>query len=397
MPPPGSDVALPSELARSAYQARYMDLFWRIYLPNGKALSLELTQVALGKWIDAIHDLHGSENALRKALLAMSLSAVGKQEDDRHLKKEGRRLYTSSLKSLAVALKDAKRVNSDAILTAVRLLSFYESCFGQNDGEVKQVRSWQAHNEGDIALIAARSPHSFISGHAHDLFADGRSNLIMSYLRQRKRCFLADPDWKMIPWLQREKNPRDHLMDILLDLTGLFEGLDNMKATLDSDLFEKEVSCQKILDGFVQLHQDLITWQVLHAPDFEPLAQVPDILPPRHIAGAHLMTTFWASVIIIVSNIQALCAFDSIFDLDACCANMIRTFPIFIHPSLGLFRTHLTTYPFTVAIHYICAAGPQRLVDERRILVDCLYDPALSGVRQFISNMKDEMPEEFLH
>ncbi|RDW81730.1 Zn(II)2Cys6 transcription factor [Aspergillus mulundensis] len=174
----GSDVALLPGLARSAYQARYMDLFWRIYLPNGEALSVEVTQIALGKWIDAILDLNGSEPALRKALLAMSLATVGKQENNRYLKEEGRRLYTSSLQGMAVALKDPRRATSDAILTAVRLSSFFESCFGQNDGEVTQVRSWQAHNAGDIALISARSPYSFISGHAHDLFADGRSNLV---------------------------------------------------------------------------------------------------------------------------------------------------------------------------------------------------------------------------
>ncbi|KAL4902563.1 hypothetical protein BDW74DRAFT_180668 [Aspergillus multicolor] len=397
----GSDVALLPRLARSAYQARYIELFWRIYLPNGKALSIEVTQIALGKWIDAIHDLHDSEPALKKALLAMSLATVGKQENNRYLKEEGRRLYTSSLQSMAVALKDPRRATSDATWTAVRLSSFFESCFGQNDGDVKQVRSWQAHNDGDIALISARSPYSFISGHAHDLFADGRSNLIMHCLRQRKRCFLADADWKSIPWLQREKNPRDYLMDILVDLTGLFEELDNMNVLPKSDIFEREFARQSLLDGFLQIHQDLLTWQLLHAPDFEPLDEVPYSLLPRHIAGAHLMTTFWASVIVITSNIQALCVsdeeFDPTFDLDACCANMIRTFPLFIHPSLGLFRTHVAPFPFTVALHYLCAAGPQKLVEERRIFADCLYDPALSGVQQFISNMKDEIPGEFLH
>ncbi|KAL4989870.1 hypothetical protein BDW68DRAFT_175624 [Aspergillus falconensis] len=175
------------------------------------------TWTSLGKWIGAIHDLRSSERKYR------------------YLKEEGRRLYTGLMKSLAAALRDTKRANSDAILTAVRLSNFYEFCFGQNDGEVKQVRSWQAHNAGHIALISA---HSFISGHTHDLFADGRSNVIMSYLRQRKRCFLADPDWRTMPWLQREKkNARDHLMDILLDLTGLFEDLDNMKSIPDPNLF----------------------------------------------------------------------------------------------------------------------------------------------------------------
>lgn len=221
----------------------------------------------------------------------------------------------------------------------------------------------------------------------------------MSYLRQRKRCFLSDPEWKTIPWLQHEKNPRDYLFDTILDLAGSFEDLDSMKSRIDP--YERELSRQLVLDGFLQLHQELITWELLHAPDFEPFSSVPDSLLAHHIAGAHLMTSFWATVLIVSSNIKALIRpgeeFDPIFDLDLCCANMIRTFPIFVHPSLGLFRTHVTTYPFTVAVHYICAVGPRRLVEERRILADCLYNPALAGVRQFMSNMKEERPEEFLN
>ncbi|KAL4739003.1 hypothetical protein BDV11DRAFT_188650 [Aspergillus similis] len=65
-----------------------------------------------------------------------------------------------------------------------------------------------------------------------------------------------------------------------------------------------------------------------------------------------------------MSNIRALGTFNSIFDLDVCSANMICMFPIFIHPSIGFFRTDLATQPFTVAIHYICAAGPWRLVEN---------------------------------
>ncbi|KAL4802932.1 hypothetical protein BDV18DRAFT_145871 [Aspergillus unguis] len=394
-----SDVALPSGLARTAYQARYMDMWWRIYLPNGQALSGELTEIALGRWIDAVHDLHAGESVLKKALLGLSLTAVGRQEGRPYLKEEGRRMYTSSLQGLTVALKDPTRATSDAILTSIRLLSFYESLFGRNEGDIRQIRAWQAHNAGDIALISARSPYSFISGHAHDLFADGRSNLTMSYLRQRKRCFLADPEWKTIPWLYHEKNPRDYLFDILLDLCGYFEDLDTMKSLKDP--YERELSRQLVLDGLLQLHQDLLAWQLLHAPDFEPISKVPDHLLAHQIAGAHLMTSFWASVIIITSNIQALVQpdeeFDPVFDLDACCADLVRTLPLFAHPNLGLFRQHLTTYPVTVAIHYICAAGPRRLVEERRILADCLYDPALAGVRQFISHMKEDSPEEFLN
>ncbi|KAL4957814.1 hypothetical protein BDW69DRAFT_205523 [Aspergillus filifer] len=393
------EIALPPTLARSAYQARYLDLFWRMYLPNGEALSVEVKQIALGKWVDAIYDLQNSDPVLKKALVAMSVSAVGKQDNNRVLKEEGRRLYMNSLQALSVALQDPKRASCDAILTAIKLCSFNESMFGQNDGEIRQIRNWQAHNAGEIALVSMRSPWSFISGYAHDLFADGRSTLAMSYMRMRKRCFLADEEWRTIPWLEQPKNPRDHLMDILLDLTGMFEEIDTMKAT--TDIFEKEFSRQNLLDGLCQLQQGLLTWQLLHAPhDFEPVTKKQENVAPHDLACAHIMTTFWATVIIVVSNLQAICLpgedLANIFDLDLCCANIARTFPLFIHPAMGLFRTHITTYPMTVAMHYVCAAGAQRLTEERRILADCLYDPALSGVRQFIGNMKDEFPMEFL-
>jgi hypothetical protein len=121
-----ASVTLPPSLAQSAYQAKYMDMFWRIYLPNGEALSVEVTQIALGGWIDAIIDLHASESVLQKSLLAMSVTAVGKQENNQSLREEGRRLYTSSLQGLTLALRDSRRATSDAILTAIRLSSFYE-------------------------------------------------------------------------------------------------------------------------------------------------------------------------------------------------------------------------------------------------------------------------------
>ncbi|KAL4927852.1 Zn(II)2Cys6 transcription factor domain-containing protein [Aspergillus undulatus] len=331
------DVALPPALVRSAYQARYMDLFWQMYLPNGQALSIEVTQVALGGWIDAIHDLQNHETVLKKALVAMSVSAVGRQENNKFLKEEGRRLYTNSLQSLSATLQDPKRATSDSIWTAIRLASFWESMFGQNDGEVKQVRSWQAHNAGEIALISTRSPYMFISGHVHGLFADSRSNLLFR---------------------------------------------------------------QTLTDEFNGLQQELVTWQLLHAPDFELYEAAPKKLLSQQIAVSHLMTTFWATEIIVASNLQVLCLpgeeLDIAFDLDLCCANITRTFPLFIYPAMGLFRTHVTTYPMTVAMHYICSAGPKRLVNERRILADCLFDPALVGVRQFMSHMKDEFPMEFL-
>lgn len=53
-----------------------------------------------------------------------------------------------------------------------------QSLFSGESEPGVQAQSWQAHNAGDIALIQARSPYSFVSGYAHELFADGRTNLV---------------------------------------------------------------------------------------------------------------------------------------------------------------------------------------------------------------------------
>lgn len=188
-------------------------------------------------------------------------------------------------------------------------------------------------------------------------------------------------------------------MDIIAELSGIFENLDVMK-TCD-DPFEKERLKQQIIDGLLQMQQDLVTWQLVYAPDYEIPTKIPEEVSPQQVIGCHLMTFFWATVIIAVSNFQALWEpaqdIDPIFDLDICCGNINRSFFIIIHPAMGIFRTHLTTYPMTVAIHYICEVGPQRLAEERRILADCVCDPAIAHVRQFINSMKDDMPLEFLN
>ncbi|KAL2854266.1 hypothetical protein BJY01DRAFT_43834 [Aspergillus pseudoustus] len=401
-PVSGSDAALLMSLARSAYQTKYMDLWWRLYLPNGQRLSKVVTSNAMGGWLDAIHELHFKEPVLENALVALSVTAVGKQEGDMYLKEEGRRLYGKALQGMAGAMKDQKRATSDAILTAVRLFSFYESLFGQCEKPAEQARSWQVHNTGDLALVASRSPYSFISGYAHQLFCDGRTHLTMSCLRRRKRLFLADAEWKTIPWLKHEKTPRDHLLDVMMDMAGLFEDTDNMKACPDP--LKKEKLRQQLIDGFLALKYGLLTWQTLHAPDYHPTYtadNLPDEVDPEDLTGAHLMTLFWATSIVACSNLDSLCAphgaeYHVEWDLDEFCGDIVRTLPFFCHPSMGLFRQHVAVYPTTVALHYICAAGATRLVDERRILADSLYDPALAGVRHFIVSMKDNSPVDFL-
>jgi hypothetical protein len=41
-----------------------------------------------------------------------------------------------------------------------------------------QANSWQRHAEGELALMKARGPRKYARGFAHQLFLDGRLNIV---------------------------------------------------------------------------------------------------------------------------------------------------------------------------------------------------------------------------
>lgn len=122
-------VVLPASLARSVYQVKYLELFWGVHLPRGWTTSSQVARLTLGGgWFDTVQRLCLSDPVLKKAALAMSLSTLGRREDDRHMREEGLRLYVNSLRESAVALAAPHwREREDALLAAARLFSLHEA------------------------------------------------------------------------------------------------------------------------------------------------------------------------------------------------------------------------------------------------------------------------------
>jgi hypothetical protein len=121
-----SEIALPSTLARSAYENKYHGLFWEDYLPHGRAFTPEVAQFTTGKWIDAVHELFLAEPTLRMALLAMSLCSTGRRDGSKWMTEEGVRAYGRALHEMTRALELPTRAKSDGLLAAVRLLGIFE-------------------------------------------------------------------------------------------------------------------------------------------------------------------------------------------------------------------------------------------------------------------------------
>lgn len=114
--------------ARSAYHEQYLGLFWQSYLPAGKAVSAESNKYVPGLWMNQLHGMsrQDNESAVRRILLAISLTSIGRRDNTPWMVENGIQLYGSSLASLAQKLKDHASLADNNTYVASRLLSLYE-------------------------------------------------------------------------------------------------------------------------------------------------------------------------------------------------------------------------------------------------------------------------------
>lgn len=229
-------------------------------------------------------------------------------------------------------------------------------------------------------------------------------------LKTRKKLFLSDPAWKTLPWSQHDKSPRDHLLDILVDIPSLFKELDIMGSY--SNPSEEERLKRRIWKGYLRLDRLLVDWHATHAPS-EAMSpwhldgvEIPQSITPVGLAAAHLMTLYWTTSIVLYSLVRDVFLSatsnsnrpppqedDRSADNDPSisCRNLIRTIPIFFHPDAGTYRIHLATFPISVALVYLSRmVKPGEMLVERELFDSCLRKPECATIRRFLASMRPE-------
>jgi Fungal specific transcription factor domain len=144
-----------------AYRQMLFDCFFRSYVPVDELGPREATN-----WLTSLMALPNLPPCLSTAMLAISLSKVGKVNSDSHLGKESLRQYIRGLRELQAALDNPEHVYTDETLAACLLLGMYEliEC---PDGDIK---AYASHNNGCARLIQLRGPKAFQQGISHSLF-----------------------------------------------------------------------------------------------------------------------------------------------------------------------------------------------------------------------------------
>lgn len=120
---------LPDALALSAFEESHLAEFWQAYLPGAdgdEVLATTGTQLlGVRHWIKAVQQLYVSDVSLKKALLAMSLSTLGKATGQNWMIEEGLRQQIGAVSLMKKALKASSLTQRESIMGTARLISLF--------------------------------------------------------------------------------------------------------------------------------------------------------------------------------------------------------------------------------------------------------------------------------
>lgn len=249
-----------SSLNRGSVDIQCRSLFWDLYLPHGIA---EVHDDMLDRckhppnWTCVIPELSLTEPCLDLAFSALSISRVGRSNNDMRLVKESTRLYGRALKDLQKVLYDSSRMHSPEVLAACSVLGLYE-IFEGGDAMNRSV-GWVSHAAGAARLIEVRGPHDHVERQSHQLFLGARLPILFSAILRRKKTFLARQEWLSIPWQSMPcKTPHDVMVDIAVDLPGLLEKFDLLRS---SSAPQTHTDLQDLLESCNELQENLTLWE----------------------------------------------------------------------------------------------------------------------------------------
>jgi hypothetical protein len=192
-------------------------------------------------WISAGATSHTADaRLLRSALLASTLSSVGLEIQDTRLVARGFHAQTKAFQNTRRALcaLAASSGHSDTTMLAITIL-FCAST------ELSINRSWEnfsKHMDGVGALVERSGPSRLSRPSARDLFFGYRTFQMPLCYIQRKRSFLAMPQWIGLAWRGGNLLFNDHMqtmLDIAYQIPGEMQDYDESCSKSPEDLRER--------------------------------------------------------------------------------------------------------------------------------------------------------------
>ncbi|KAL8738704.1 MAG: hypothetical protein Q9181_000526 [Wetmoreana brouardii] len=391
-------IMLPHNLNRSAFETQSIALFWDVYFPGHNRIESTLGNggIICRNWTLVIHRLDLNDSALRPALLSLCLARLGEVRNDRSVTEQAIKFYGAALKEMNHALKDSKKVQSDEVLVAGKLMSLYETQMfhGSTTPELKTRGSnWRSHIEGVIKLIEIRGPRQRNNKDTHALFVDTRLSAILAAIVARKPNFFAAPQWCKLPFETEPKDPADYLHDIMATLPILFQEYDLLEYCPDpARVHQRRL---KLFDRCRATDQALQSWHArlssaVPSPLPSAIRKTTDEAgtPDQHrfssfdVSDYGLATTlpfYWATCNLVHTLIHTVLATlrssgaagyaeDLSEHMNPHCSaiSIAHSVEYFTAPEMGVMGPQLFAFPISVAFLYFKAFNGPNAEEERQ-------------------------------
>lgn len=158
-------------------------------------------------WIQNLPPLLSlGEPALCSSIVALAAAGLGQANGDRHLINSAGTAYGRGVASLS----NICLLADDHAFATCFVLVMYQY-FAENPDR----QQLYLHIRGLAAILQTRGPQGFRKGLSHDLFSSSRSVLISSSLHARKASFVAEEEWRTIPWQIMPKSSYEQMLDCL--------------------------------------------------------------------------------------------------------------------------------------------------------------------------------------
>ncbi|CAI6340326.1 unnamed protein product [Periconia digitata] len=239
-------------LQATAIKIKYSDVFWERFLPSGSKAS---------NWTQLLRDKYDTDDGpFKNAVLAVTLSRVGLQDDNQNIARSGDMHYYACLRQVKKAIEKDSEATKDHIIATCFLLGLYEYMCNPHS-----TYGWQNHVRGVETLLQLRGPHAFRSGFSHKLFAGVRLEIICLSMVNRKATYLGTSEWLRIPWSEKStpKSYSNRILDLLAQIPQLLESLDGLH---NNDPLNRH-SWDTLLEACWKLDDAAQKWSV----DFYPI------------------------------------------------------------------------------------------------------------------------------
>ncbi|KAH6616849.1 hypothetical protein C7974DRAFT_465943 [Boeremia exigua] len=323
-------VLLPT-LARTAFRTQSVESVFKLFpSPHDARGSLLIKQLS-----QVLASSNAREEALRQTIFALGLVTLGKESNDEVILYKGRALYGRALRELNSTLLSS-RAQIESLLITTRLMGLFEILYGADESACTQTQDWTSHAHGEVALIISRGAEAFTEGTAHALFTLARYSAVVIGIRSRKNIVFNEEAWKTIPWRGREKTASDTIVDILLELPEILEGLDNLNHIPPDDCCNK--TRLAIAEKCWTVHRSLIAWAVVNSH----LIYTPDTWKPIPIKFPNLYVASISSLdCVLRSPVQQF-------------ARLItRSMPWLLRKDNGALGPYTALFPLSTAIMYM--------------------------------------------